>query len=127
MTTSFTLNIPELGNLDEIEQNIRQASVTQGGREALAKFLLREEYLLKLIPLVEIAEDLESLSDLHRLCNIMKALILMNDNSIIEHLVDDNIIIGVVGVSLFQTRVALPCVSASRVSSSSDEASGPRI
>ena len=97
MTTSFTLNIPELGNLDEIEQNIRQASVTQGGREALAKFLLREEYLLKLIPLVEIAEDLESLSDLHRLCNIMKALILMNDNSIIEHLVDDNIIIGVVG------------------------------
>ena len=97
ITTSFTLNIPELGNLDEIEQNIRQASVTQGGREALAKFLLREEYLLKLIPLVEIAEDLESLSDLHRLCNIMKALILMNDNSIIEHLVDDNIIIGVVG------------------------------
>ena len=97
MTTSFTLNSPELGNLDEIEQNIRSASITQGGREALAKFLLREEYLLKLIPLVEIAEDLESLSDLHRLCNIMKALILMNDNSIIEHLVDDNIIIGVVG------------------------------
>lgn len=71
--------------------------MTQGGREALAKFLIREEYLLKLIPLVEMAEDLESLSDLHRLCNIMKALILMNDNAIIEHLVTDDIIIGVVG------------------------------
>jgi protein phosphatase 4 regulatory subunit 3 len=97
MTTSFTLNNPELSNLDEIENNIRAASITTPGREALAKFLLREEYLLKLIPLVELAEDLESLSDLHRLCNIMKALILMNDNSIIEHLVDDNIILGVVG------------------------------
>ena len=63
----------------------------------MAKFLIREEYLLKLIPLVEIAEDLESLPDLHRLCNIMKALILMNDNTIIEHLVTDEIIIGVVG------------------------------
>lgn len=86
-----------MSNLDEIEQNIRQASITQGGREALAKFLIREEYLLKLIPLVEIAEDLESLPDLHRLCNIMKALILMNDNTIIEHLVTDDIILGVVG------------------------------
>lgn len=97
ITTSFTLNLPELNNLDEIEQSIRHASITQGGREALAKFLIREEYLLKLIPLVEIAEDLESLPDLHRLCNIMKALILMNDNTIIEHLVTDEIIIGVVG------------------------------
>ncbi|EXJ89037.1 hypothetical protein A1O3_02101 [Capronia epimyces CBS 606.96] len=97
ISTSFTLNPPELSNLDEIEANIRQASLTQGGREAMAKFLIREEYLLKLIPLVEMAEDLESLPDLHRLCNIMKALILMNDNTIIEHLVTDEIIIGVVG------------------------------
>lgn len=86
-----------MSNLDDIEQSIRHASITQGGREALAKFLIREEYLLKLIPLVEVAEDLESLTDLHRLCNIMKALILMNDNTIIEHLVTDDIIIGVVG------------------------------
>jgi protein phosphatase-4 regulatory subunit 3 len=94
---SFNLPNPELGNLDEIEGTIRGASNTNGGREALAKFLIREEYLLRLIPLVEMAEDLESLPDLHRLCNIMKALILMNDNSIIEHVVTDDIILGVVG------------------------------
>ena len=94
---SFNLPPPDLGNLDEIEGTIRGASNTQGGREALAKFLIREEYLLRLIPLVEMAEDLESLPDLHRLCNIMKALILMNDNSIIEHVVTDDIILGVVG------------------------------
>jgi protein phosphatase 4 regulatory subunit 3 len=97
ITTSFTLSNPELSNLDEIEQSIRHASITQGGREALAKFITRDEYLLKLTPLVEMAEDLESLPDLHRLCNIMKALILMNDNTVIEHLVTDEIILGVVG------------------------------
>ena len=97
ISTSFVLVPPELGNLDEIEQNIRAASSTQPGREALAKYLIREEYLSKLIPLVETAEDLESLPDLHRLCNIMKALILMNDNTVMEHIVTDDIILGAVG------------------------------
>lgn len=97
ITTSFTLNPPLLGNLDEVDTNIRNASQSQAGREALAKFLIKEEYLHKLIALVQEAEDLESLPDLHRLCNIMKALILMNDNAVIEHLVTDDIIIGVVG------------------------------
>ncbi|KAK5936933.1 Platinum sensitivity protein [Knufia obscura] len=97
ITTSFTLNPPELGNLDEVDQNIRGASLSQAGREALSKFLVKEEYLLKLIKLVEVAEDLESLPDLHRLCNIMKALILMNDNTVIEYLVTDDLVLGVVG------------------------------
>ncbi|KAK6372208.1 Platinum sensitivity protein [Lithohypha guttulata] len=97
ITTSFSLSHPELGNLDEIDSNIRTASLSQAGRTALAAFLLKEDYVRKLIKLVEMAEDLESLSDLHRLCNIMKALILMNDNSVIEHLVTDDIILGVVG------------------------------
>ncbi|KKA25197.1 DUF625 domain protein [Rasamsonia emersonii CBS 393.64] len=93
----ITLPPPELGNLAEIEQTVRAASVTQSGRDALCKFVLREQYIDKLIPLVEMAEDLESLPDLHRLCNIMKSLILLNDNTIIEHVVDDDVILGVVG------------------------------
>lgn len=97
ITTSFTLSAPALNNLDEIEQSIRHASISQAGREALAKFVLREEYFSKLIPLLSDAEDLESLSDLHRLCNIMKAFILMNDSGIIEHMVGDDTILGVVG------------------------------
>lgn len=97
ITTSFTLSPPALENLDEVDQNIRGASSSQAGREALAKFLIKEEYLQELIKLVDKAEDCESLPDLHRLCNIMKALILMNDNAVIEHLVTDDIILGVVG------------------------------
>lgn len=71
--------------------------MTQAGRDALSKFIIRDEYIGKLVPLVTMAEDLESLEDLHRLCNIMKSLILLNDNTIIETVVADQIILGVVG------------------------------
>lgn len=97
ISTSFNLNPPTLGNLEEIDANIRSASMSQSGRAALAAFLVKEDYIRQLIKLVQEAEDLESLVDLHRLCNIMKALILMNDNSVIEHLVTDDIVLGVVG------------------------------
>ena len=71
--------------------------MAQNGRDALSKFVIRDEYIPKLVPLVSVAEDLESLVDLHRLCNIMKALILLNDNTIIETVVTDPLILGVVG------------------------------
>ncbi|ORY10744.1 component of IIS longevity pathway SMK-1-domain-containing protein [Clohesyomyces aquaticus] len=91
------LPTPELGNLHEIENLMRSANSTTGGREALAKFILAEKYIPKLIPLVSMAEDLESASDLHRLCSIMKMLILLNDASVIEYVVTDDVILGVVG------------------------------
>ena len=93
----FGLPPAELGNLPDIEQVMRAATNTPGGRDQLAKIIIRDDYIKSLIPLVETAEDLESLSDLHRLCNIMKSLILLNDNTIIEHVVTDDVIIGVVG------------------------------
>ncbi|KAH6625636.1 component of IIS longevity pathway SMK-1-domain-containing protein [Boeremia exigua] len=88
---------PDLGNLHEIENHMRAANSTPGGRDALAKFILAQKYIPMLIPLVDMAEDLESVSDLHRLCSIMKLLILLNDTSIIEYVVHDDIILGVVG------------------------------
>lgn len=94
---SIVLPTPDLGHLTEIEQITRAASMTQAGRDALSKFIIRDEYIAKLVPLVSMAEDLESLVDLHRLCNIMKSLILLNDNTIIETVVADHVILGVVG------------------------------
>ncbi|EON68325.1 hypothetical protein W97_07583 [Coniosporium apollinis CBS 100218] len=88
---------PELGLLPDIENMMRAANSSPPGRDALAKFIVRMDYIAKLVPLVELAEDLESLSDLHRLCNIMKMLILLNDTSIIEYVVTDEVILGVVG------------------------------
>lgn len=87
----------ELKYLPDILEIIRQANATQMGREGLTKFLLNNEYLKLLIPLVSVAEDLESLEDLHRLCDIMKQLIVLNDNSIIELMISDENVMGVVG------------------------------
>lgn len=93
----FALPAPELANLAEIESTMRMANSTAQGREALTKFTLASDLIPKLVPLVEMAEDLESLADLHRLCNIMKTLILLNDTAIIESVVMDDVVIGVVG------------------------------
>jgi protein phosphatase-4 regulatory subunit 3 len=92
-----TLPAPELANLPDIDHLMRAASMAQTGRDALSKCVIRDDYIQKLLPLVTVAEDLESLPDLHRLCNIMKSLILLNDTTIIETVVTDSVILGVVG------------------------------
>ncbi|KAG5927673.1 hypothetical protein E4U42_001955 [Claviceps africana] len=99
MDVPSSINLPaaELGNLPEIESNMRILSSSANGRDALAKFIMADDYIGKLVPLVEMAEDLESLPDLHRLCNIMKTIILLNDTTIIEHAVSDDCLLGVVG------------------------------
>jgi len=94
---SISLPNPGLGNLQEIDSTMRGLTNTQGGREVLVKFVLSDDYIRKLIPLVEMAEDMEDLLSLHRLCSIMKTLILLNDTAIIEHAVTDEIVLGVVG------------------------------
>lgn len=93
----ISLPLPGLGNLPEIEMIMRSAANTQASRMALVKFVLGSDYINKLIPLVEMAEDMEDLSSLHKLCNIMKTLILLNDTSVIEYAVRDDVILGVVG------------------------------
>ncbi|AEO55350.1 hypothetical protein MYCTH_2299079 [Thermothelomyces thermophilus ATCC 42464] len=94
---SIQLPPPDLASLPELDMAIRNLSQSPAGRDALAKTIMAEDYIGKLIPLVEMAEDLESLPDLHRLCNIMKTILLLNDTSIIEHAVSDECVLGVVG------------------------------
>ena len=94
---SVTLPPPELATLPEIENSMRMANSSPGGRDSLTKFVISTDYISKLVPLVEMAEGMEDLQSLHRLCNIMKTLILLNDNAIIEFIVNDDMILGVVG------------------------------
>lgn len=76
---------------------MRSLHNTGQGREALTKYVIAEDYIQKLIPLVEMAEDMEDLGSLHKLCMIMKTLILLNDTAIIELAVTDDLVLGVVG------------------------------
>jgi len=98
LVDSVMLPPPDLGNLPDIEMMIRTAGHTAEGRNSLGKFIISDGYIEKLIPLLQVAEDLESLSDLHRLCNITKGIILLNDTVIIEHIVTDGVILGIVGM-----------------------------
>ncbi|KAI4263090.1 MAG: hypothetical protein L6R42_001745 [Xanthoria sp. 1 TBL-2021] len=88
---------PELSNLDDIASLMRTVIATPQGRDSLSKLVISEDYIRKLVPIVTMAEDLESLDDLHYLCNIMKMLVLLNDTQIIEHVVTDDVVMGVVG------------------------------
>ncbi|KAH8681480.1 component of IIS longevity pathway SMK-1-domain-containing protein [Xylariales sp. PMI_506] len=97
MSNPVSLPPVSLGNLAEIEAQLRMMSSSGNGRDALTKYVLTEDMIGKLCPMVGDAEDLESLNELHRLCNIMKIIILLNDTSIIEHAVSDECVIGVVG------------------------------
>ena len=88
---------PDMGNLVEIDSLLKMASNVQNGRESVTKFLISGDYISKLVLLVEEAEDLEGLSELHRLSSIMKTIILLNDTSIIEQLMSDDLVLGVMG------------------------------
>ena len=93
----FSLPQPEMRNLEEILATMQQFHATIPGRDAIAKFVISEDYVRKLIPFVDMAEELESLKDLHCLCSIMKLIILLNDSQIIDHIVNENVVMGVVG------------------------------
>jgi len=88
---------PDLASLTDIDNTIRLASSGTASRDALARFIIQADYVTKLVPLIEMAEDLESHLDLHKLCTIMKTLILLNDHTIIEQVVTDDLFMGVVG------------------------------
>ena len=88
---------PDIRNLEEILGIMQGVVVTIPGRDAIAKFVISEDYVRKLIPLVEKAEEDKSLKDLHCFCSIMKLIILLNDSQIIDHIVNENVVMGVVG------------------------------
>lgn len=94
---AFVLPTPELGNLEDAHHHMRSVAGSPQGREALSKYILGEDYLAKLVALVDMAEEFESLEDLHHLCNMMKVIILLNDNEIIGRVVSNEYILGVVG------------------------------
>ena len=95
---SFSVPAPHIQNLRGIDHIMRTTSMSPASRDVLAKVLLQDQYIAQLCPVFEMAEDMESLTDLHYLCNIVKAIILLNDSDIIESIVSDELIFGVVGM-----------------------------
>ncbi|BGP21253.1 DUF625 domain protein [Rhodotorula toruloides] len=99
-TASLANSLPEpaLGTIAKVENAIQQLSRTVVGRERAASVIVRTGYIEKLVKVQQEAEDLESIEDLHALCRVMQAIFHLNDNAIFEHVLKDEIIIGVVGI-----------------------------
>lgn len=95
----FALPEPRMDNLQVIDVTLKDAaSRSAAAREKVAEWILREDYILRLIPVFHDSEDLEQLDDLHRLCAITYTIIMLNDNALMERMLRDDAFLGVVGM-----------------------------
>ncbi|KAF9575098.1 Platinum sensitivity protein [Mortierella alpina] len=96
--TNTSLPKPDLSNLAEIQELVKGAHADVAERVKLAAFIVLDNYIDKLLPVLEACEDLESISDLHALHSILLGIINLNDIAIIQHILKDDIFDGCVGI-----------------------------
>lgn len=76
--------------------------------------LIEQDYIKQLTVVFDQAEDLESLEDLHALCSLMQTIrelidpnltkrtkltvVMFNDNTLLEYILQDDIFMGVIGI-----------------------------
>ncbi|KIL70395.1 hypothetical protein M378DRAFT_156518 [Amanita muscaria Koide BX008] len=89
---------PQLGIIAEIERAIKALARTQPIKERICEYIMQEEYIKGLIDVMNTAEDLESLENLHALCSLMQTILMLNDLGLYEHILDDDLFFGVVGM-----------------------------
>ncbi|ODV95496.1 hypothetical protein PACTADRAFT_50212 [Pachysolen tannophilus NRRL Y-2460] len=90
--------LPTLKNLHEILEILNNAANSNYSKDMISQFLIESDYIIKLIECFNKCEKTKKLKNLHYLCEIIKILILYNNTQIIEILLDDSNIMGVVGI-----------------------------
>ena len=97
--TSISIELPpcELNKLDEIFESITSAMCDAIHREAFALAMERDNYVVKLLELFHMCEDLENLDGLHHLYNIFRTMFLLNKPSLLTIMFHDDNILSVVG------------------------------
>ncbi|KAI8094717.1 component of IIS longevity pathway SMK-1-domain-containing protein [Thamnidium elegans] len=88
---------PELSNLQEILDLLLNANTMQE-KDKISAYILTEGYLGKLLSLFETCEDLEAISDLHLLYQVMIALLSLNDQQLLDLALQDDYISNVMGI-----------------------------
>ncbi|KAJ3558761.1 hypothetical protein NP233_g11438 [Leucocoprinus birnbaumii] len=89
---------PQLGIIGEIERAIKALARTQPVKERICEYIQQEEYIKSLTEVLNTAEDLESLENLHALCSLMQTILMLNDHGLYEHILEDDLFFGVVGM-----------------------------
>ncbi|KAI1795069.1 component of IIS longevity pathway SMK-1-domain-containing protein [Ganoderma leucocontextum] len=89
---------PQMGIIGDIDTAIKALTRTAMVKERVCEYIQNEEYIKALIDVFHQAEDLESLADLHALFACMQTILLLNEHSLYEHILDDDVFMGVVGI-----------------------------
>ncbi|KAJ2929227.1 hypothetical protein H1R20_g7862, partial [Candolleomyces eurysporus] len=92
------LPLPTLGIIGEIERAIKTLARTAMMKERICEYIQHEDYIKSLIQVMQTAEELESLENLHALCSLMQTILMLNDHSMYEHIMEDELFFGVVGM-----------------------------
>ncbi|KAJ7098713.1 component of IIS longevity pathway SMK-1-domain-containing protein [Mycena belliarum] len=92
------LPAPRLGNIADIDRALKGITKTQPVKERLCEYIMAEEYFKALIEVLQTAEDLESIENLHALCSITQTILMLNDHNLYEHILSDDLFPGVVGM-----------------------------
>ncbi|KAF7352367.1 SMK-1 domain-containing protein [Mycena venus] len=92
------LPTPQLGIIADIERAIKGLSRQPQIKERLCEYIMQEEYFKGLIDVLQTAEDLESIENLHALCSITQTILMLNDHNLYEHILSDDLFPGVVGM-----------------------------
>ncbi|KAG7097393.1 hypothetical protein E1B28_004743 [Marasmius oreades] len=92
------LPTPRMGIVTDIERAIKALSRAQQVKERLCEYILSEDYIKQLIDVFHVAEETESLENLHALCSLIQTILMLNDHSMYEHILDDDLFFGVVGI-----------------------------
>ncbi|THH13287.1 hypothetical protein EW146_g6920, partial [Bondarzewia mesenterica] len=89
---------PALGIIGDIDRAIKALSRNNTVREKICDYIKNVDYLKAMIDVMIQAEDLECIDDLQALCSLTQTILTMNDPSLFEYILDDELFLGVIGM-----------------------------
>lgn len=89
---------PTCEDLIDIFQKLNENPSSSYQRECIVNFITNNDYIKKLTKLFEESENNRKIKNLHILCNIIKTMILFNEVSIIELMLEDDTMMDIVGI-----------------------------
>ncbi|EJD53799.1 DUF625-domain-containing protein [Auricularia subglabra TFB-10046 SS5] len=89
---------PTLGVIKEVEHAIKALARSSTAKGRLCEYIINKNYVKSMVDVLQQAEDLESLEDLHALCSCMQTILLLNDHMIYEYVMADELFEGVCGI-----------------------------
>ncbi|GJE87442.1 hypothetical protein PsYK624_035250 [Phanerochaete sordida] len=89
---------PALGTIAEIDKTMKTIARMPALKERVCEIIQNENYVKALVSVFNQAEDLESIENLHTLCSCMQSILMLNDHTLYEHILEDELFFGVVGI-----------------------------